>query len=115
MSAAIARAVANGSALAGSAMRPMRYASSASMRRPVSARYFTRLAPISLARRCVPDQPGTVPIEASGSPNVAAVVGDADVGDRGEFQSAAERMSVDRGDDRQRAAAPTGRTPGGRA
>ena len=49
----------------------MRHASFASMRVPVSARYFTWLAPISAASRCVPDQPGQVAMVASGSPKLA--------------------------------------------
>ena len=78
----------------------MRHASVASMRLPVSARYFTWLAPISAASRCVPDQPGQVAMVASGSPKPRRRDGDTNVGDRGQFKSAAERVTVDRGDHR---------------
>lgn len=54
-----------------SATKPKLWARAASIRRPKSAISLITGSGISLARRCVPDQPGTMPTCASGRANVA--------------------------------------------
>ena len=60
----------------------------------------TTCAPKRRTRRCVPDQPGTMPSAGLGQAELDLRLGDADVGGGGQFQAAAERMAVERGDHR---------------
>ena len=66
---AISRAFASPSFLATTkSTRPRRNASVASTGSPVKISRFTVLGPTRRTSRCVPDQPGMMPIRASGSP-----------------------------------------------
>ena len=71
-------------------------ASSALMRRPVSARYFTRVDTDQPGSRCVPDQPGHVPMRRLGQAECARRSLRRGVRGGGQLQSATERMAVDR-------------------
>src|SRR5581483_1925936 len=70
-SCATSPALTSASSTGGSLSSPMRNASCAEILRPVNASNFTCAGPMSLATRCVPDQPGQVPMAASGSPKPA--------------------------------------------
>ena len=67
---------------------------------PVRARRFTACGPARRTRRCVPDQPGTVPIPAlrQAEPACASTMRRSAVS--GEFEPAAERVAVQHRDQR---------------